>query len=89
MGYPKKVAHFLLGKVSYTKYRHAKRHFKRLTAFAKQINEIWCLDLAFMYKLLDTNNGVKYFLVFVDLLSRFVRVQPMKSKFSADAVIAL
>ena len=84
----KKVAYFLHSKDSYTKYRHATRHFKRLPAFAKRINEIWCLDLAFMDKLSDTNNGVKYLLVCVDVFSRFVRVQPMKSKYSTDAVVA-
>ena len=84
----KKIAYFLHSKDSYTKYRHATRHFKRLPAFAKRINEIWCLDLAFMDKLSDTNNGVKYLLVCVDVFSRFVRVQPMKSKYSTDAVVA-
>ena len=84
----KKVAYFLHSKDSYTKYRHATRHFKRLPAFAKRINEVWCLDLAFMDKLSDTNNGEKYLLVCVDVFSRFVRVQPMKLKYSTDAVVA-
>ena len=55
-----KVAYFLHSKDSYTKYRHLSRQFKRLPAFDKRINEIWCLDLAFMDKLLDSKNGVKY-----------------------------
>ena len=84
----KKVAYFLHSKDSYTKYRHATRHFKRLPAFAKRINEIWCLDPAFMDKLSDSNNGVKYLLACIDVFSRFVRVQPMKSKYSTDAVAA-
>ena len=89
VGYPKKkVAYFLHSKDSYTKYRHATRHFKRLPAFDKRINEIWCLDLAFMDKLSDSNNGVKYLKVCVDAFSRFVHVQPMKSKYSTDAVVA-
>ena len=41
-----------------------------------------------MDKLSDTNNGVTYLLVCVDVFSRFVRVQPMKSKYSTDAVVA-
>ena len=41
-----------------------------------------------MDKLSDSNNGVKYLLVCVDVFSRFVRVQPMKSKYSTDAVVA-
>ena len=40
-----------------------------------------------MDKLSDTNNGVKYLLVYVDDFSRFVRVQPMKSKYSNNAVV--
>ena len=41
-----------------------------------------------MDKLSDRYNGVKYLLVCVDVFSRFVRVQPMKSKYSTDAVVA-
>ena len=69
-------------------YRHATRHFKRLPLFAQQINEIWCLDLAFLDKLSDSINGLKYFLVYDDVFSRVVPVQPMKSKYSTDAVAA-
>ena len=84
----KKVACFLRRKDSYTKYRHATRHFKRLPAFDNRINEICCLDLAFMDILSDSNSGVKYLLVSFDVFSRFVRVQPMKSNYSNDAVVA-
>ena len=60
-GLSKKIAYFLHSKDSYTRYRHAARHFKRLPAFAKRINEIWCLDLAFMDKLSDSKR--KYGLI--------------------------
>ena len=43
----KNVAYFPHGNDFYTKCRHAKQLFKRLPAFAKKVNEIWCLDLAF------------------------------------------
>ena len=39
-----------------------------------------------MDKLSEFNNGVKYLIICVDVFSRFVRVQPMKSKYSTDAV---
>ena len=84
----KKVTDFLYRKNPYTKIRQAIRHFKRLPAFAKRINEIWCLDLSFMDKLSEFNNGVKYLLICVDIFSRFVRVQSMKSKYASDAVAA-
>ena len=35
--------------------------------FAKRINENWCLDLAFMDKFSEFNNGVKYLLIYVDV----------------------
>ena len=50
--------------------------------------ENWCLDLAFMDKLSQFNNGVNYLLICVDVFSRFVPIQPMKSKNSTDAVAA-
>ena len=84
----KKVAYFLHSKDSYTKYRHATRHFKGLPAFAKRISETWRLDLAFMDKFWDSNIEVNYLLVCVDVFSRFVRVQPMKSKYPTDANVA-
>ena len=84
----KKVTDFLYRKNSYTKFRRAIRHFKRLPAFAKRINEIWCPDLAFMDKLSEFNNGAKYLMICVDVFSRLVRVQSMKSKYASDAVAA-
>ena len=41
-----------------------------------------------MDKLSHSNKGVKYLLVCDYVFSRFVRVQPMKSKYSTDAVVA-
>ena len=84
----KKVKIFLQSKNAYTKFRQATRKFNRLPAYAKHVNEIWCLDLAFMDKLARFNNGVKYLLVGIDIFSRFVRVQPMKSKNASDTVTA-
>ena len=84
-----KIISFLQAKNSYTKYRQATRHFRRLPALAKRINEIWSIDLVFKDKLSsEFNNGVKYLLICVDVLSRFFRVQPMKSKNSTHAVAA-
>ena len=83
-----RVIFFLDTKNSYTKYRQATRYFRRLSAFAKRRNEIWCLDLAFMDKMSEFNNGVKFLLIYVDVFFRFVRVQPIKSKFSTDALAA-
>ena len=40
------------------------------------------MDLAIVDKLASQNKGVKYLLVAVDVFSRFVRVQTMKTKYA-------
>ena len=63
----KKVEKFLQTKTSYTKIGPPISSFRRLQAFSNYINEIWCMDLAFVEKLASQNNGVKYLLVAVDI----------------------
>ena len=46
------------------------------------------MDLAFVDKLASQNKGVKYLLVAVDVFSRFVRVQSMKTKYAKDTLQA-
>lgn len=83
-----KVRHFLESKTSYTRYNQPTRRFTRLKTFAKHINEIWCMDLAFVDQLAEFNNDYKYLLVCIDVFSRFVRVQPMKNKTSKETLKA-
>ena len=78
----KKVEQFLQTKTSYTKFGPPIRRFRKLQAFSKHINESWCMDLAFVDKLASQNNGNKYLLVAVDVFSRFVIVQTMKTKYA-------
>ena len=46
-----KVRQFLHSTASYTKFTLAARKFKRMRAFARLKNEIWCMDLAYVAKL--------------------------------------
>ena len=46
------------------------------------------MDLAFVDKLASQNKGVKFLLVAVDVFSRFVRVQTMKTKYANDTLQA-
>ena len=63
----KKLEQFLQTKTSYTKIGPPIRRFRRLQAFSKYINEVWCMDLAFVDTLASQNKGVKYLLVAVDV----------------------
>ena len=83
-----KFRQFLHSKASYTKFFLAARKFKRMRAFARFRNEIWCMDLAYVDKLAKENNGVKYLLVRQDLFDRIVNAEEMKTKDSQGTVKA-
>ena len=76
----KKVENFLQAMNAHTKYRQVRRNFPRLKVIAYDINKIWSIGVAYVDKLAKYNNGVKYLLVAVDVLSRYLRVSPMRSK---------
>ena len=52
------------------------------------INEIWSLDLAYVDKLAKYNRGVQYLLVAVNCLSRYLRVEPLKTKYAKETTEA-
>ena len=81
-----KVRHFFHSKASYRKFTLAARKFKRMRAFARFRNEIWCTDLGYVDKLAKENNGVKYLLVRQVLFDRTVNVRGMKTKDSHETV---
>ena len=81
-----KVRQFLLSKPSYTKFTLATRKFKRMKAFARLKNEIYCMDLAYVDKLAKDNNGVKYLLVRQDLFDRNVEAKGNITKNSKETV---
>ena len=83
-----KVRQFLHSKESFTKFTLAPRKFKRMRAFARFRNEIWCMDLAYVDKLANENNSVKYVLGRQDLFDRTVNGKGMKTKDSQETVKA-
>ena len=78
-----KVRQFLHSKASYTL---TAQKIKRMRAFARFKNEIWCMDLAYVDKLAKENNGVKYSVVRQDLSDRIVNAKGMKTKDSQETV---
>ena len=57
----------------------------RLKVNVKDINEIWSLGLEYVDNLAKYNRDGKYLLVAVDCLSRYLRVEPMKTKYATEA----
>ena len=60
-----------------------------MKAFARFKTEIWCMDLAYVGKLAEDNNGVKYLLVRQDLFDRTVDAKGLKTKDSKETLRAL
>ena len=85
---PSKVKLFLEGKNAHTKHKKYRKRFPTLKVIAYDINEIWSLDLAYVDKLAKENKDVKYLLVAVDCLSRYLRVEPLKSKYATTTADA-
>ena len=76
----KKFKHFLHNEPAYTEYRSVIRKTPRIRVIINDIEEIWPLDLAYVDKLAKYNDDVEYLLVAVDCMSRYLRVQALKSK---------
>ena len=55
---------------------------------AYDLNENWSPDFAYVDKLAKENKDIKYLLVAVDSLSRYLRVDPFKSKYSTTTADA-
>ena len=85
----KKVDEFLSHSETYTKFRAARSKFTRLKVQAYRINEIWSGDLADVHQLAKDNDGKNFLLVFVDCLSRFLRVEPINRKSAIETKNAL
>ena len=83
-----KLRQFLHSKPSYTKLTLDTRKFKRIKAYARFENEIWCMDLAYVDKPAKDNNCVKYLLVRQDLFDRTVDAKGKKTKDSKETVRA-
>ena len=75
-------------KHSCRKFTLATRKFKRMKAFARFRNEIWCIELAYVDKLAKNKDGVKFLLVRRDLFHRTVDAKGMKTKDSKETVRA-
>ena len=80
------VRQFVHSNLSYTKFTPVTRKIKRMKAFARFRNEVWCMNLAYVDKLAKNSNGVKYLVVHQDLFERTADTKWMKTKDSRETV---
>ena len=74
---------------TYTKFRASKNNFTRQKVQSYRINAIWSGGLADVHQLAKDNDEKKFLLVFVDCLSRFLRVEPIDNKSAKQTRAAL
>ena len=84
----KKDKIFQRSQSSQTKYGLFRKTYPRLKVIVNDINKNWSLDLAYVDKIAKYNRGVQYLLVAVDCLSRYLRVEPLKTKYAKETTEA-
>jgi Integrase core domain/Chromo (CHRromatin Organisation MOdifier) domain len=76
----RQVQEWLSSQLTYTLHKPARRRFTRNRILVGQYNEQWQADLVDMQEFSRANNGYKYILTVIDLLSKFAYAVPLKSK---------
>ena len=71
---------------SFSIHKNVNRRFPRLKVIVAGMFDQYDADLADMQKLADRNDDVKFLLVVIDVFSRFLWVEPLKTKADADVV---
>ena len=88
-GYTKKeVKQWLQTQDAYTLHKPTRRRFPRRQVVVYGIDHQWQADLVDVAKIASYNEGYKYLLTCIDVLSRYVWVVPLKDKTGKSLVAA-
>lgn len=74
------VENFLQEQDVYTLHKPARMHFPRNRVVARWIDSDWQADLCDMVAMEKANDGIRYLLTVIDVLSKFAWVAPVKRK---------
>ena len=85
----RKAREFLSKKDGYSFHVTPRRKFPRRRTVAGTINSQWQIDLADMSRYADSNNGVRYILIAIDVVSRFLYARTMLTKSAESTINAL
>ena len=70
-------------------HKPIRRKFQKRFVFARNVDEIWAADLVDMQSLARYNNGYKYILMIIDVLSKYGWAVPLKTKTGIEVAVAL
>lgn len=80
------INHWLDAQNAYTLHKPIRYKFPRIHYTVTNIDDLWEADLVEMRSFKTDNNGFSYILVVIDVLSKYVWVEPLKNK-SAPEVL--
>ena len=86
-GYNVKLHHvrqWLQNHDAYSLFKPVRYRFKRDRVITCGIDDMWDVDLADVSNIQDSNDGNKYLLTAIDVFSRYLWIEPIKSKNSDD-----
>ena len=75
-----KIYKWLRAQDSYTLHKPVHRKFQRLHYRVNEIDSVWEGDLIELCSLKSYNDEFSYILVVIDVLSKYVWVEPLKDK---------
>ena len=74
---------------TYTLHKSIRRNFKRNRVIVGGTDQQWQMDLADMQSMQKFNDGYRYLLVCIDVLSKYAWVVPLKNKTGPSLVEVL
>ena len=81
-----KIRRWLHKNPSYSLHKPVRRKFKRLKVVVTGLRDQYEADLADMHKLKRYNDDISFLLVVIDVFSRYLWVEPLKTKSDQDVV---
>ena len=86
---PRKVRLWLAKQKTYTLHRQARKHYPTRRYYVNNIDDQWQMDLADMIQIQRFNQGFRYILTCIDILSRYGWARPLKTKSGAEVAAAI
>lgn len=83
------VRDYLTKQFAYSLHKPVRHKFVRNHTYVANIDQQWQADLADMQRLANENDGYRYILTCIDLLSRFAWAIPVRSKSAKDMLTAM
>lgn len=85
----RKIRRWLQDQEAYSLTRPAKRKFRKSRVIVEGLDSMWDVDLMDMMNLSRYNDGSKYVLVAIDIFSRYLWCEPLRSKRGGEVLTAL